>query len=392
MLRTVALTLRVAPEGVSKLERTRAAFVAACNDASWVAYAEGLSNAYRLHQRVYYDLRARYRLPAQHAVLVRDVVAATYRRDKTVRHTWHPDASVVYDDRVLRFEPKGTGAKPQGYQRVSLATLEGRVTCDLAIGGHQRRILAHAEKVGQADLRCDRKGRWRLHLAVHLPDPEPADQSGGVLGVDLGLKNLAADSDGNRYSGATVNGLRRRHTRLRQRLQRNGSHQARRLLRRRQQRQRRFQTDVNHRIAKQLVATARTTHRALAVEDLNGISRRLAGHVSRDQRRLLGNWGFFQLRTFLEDKAEAAGLTVYAVDPRHTSQACPSCGLIDRKNRPSQAAFACIACGFAGHADHVAAINIARRGVLMAGLSVMEPDIPDADANPRGSPSPARRP
>jgi IS605 OrfB family transposase len=318
-------------------------------------------------------------------VLVRDVVAAAYRRDKTVRHTWRPDAAVVYDHKLLRFEPKG------GYQRASLATLEGRITCDLAIGGHQRRLLARTAKVGQADLLCDRKGRWRFHLVVHLPDPEPGDQSGGVLGVDLGLKNLAADSDGTRYSGATVNGLRRRHARLRARLQRNGSHQARRRLRQQRQRQRRFQADVNHGIAKQLVATARTTHRALAVEDLNGLRDRTRD-VSRDQRRLLGNWGFFQLRTFLTYKAEAAGITVYAVDPRHTSQTCPSCGLIDRANRKTQATFQCIACGVAGHADHIAAINIARRGASMAGLSVMEPDIPDAGANPRGSPSPARRP
>jgi hypothetical protein len=30
-----------------------------------------------------------------------------------------------------------------------------------------------------------------LHRAVPLPAPPPADQAGGVLGVDLGIVNLA---------------------------------------------------------------------------------------------------------------------------------------------------------------------------------------------------------
>jgi putative transposase len=126
------------------------------------------------------------------------------------------------------------------------------------------------------------------------------------------------------------------------------------------------------------VQTAHTTHRALAVENLDGITRRLAGQVSRDQRRLLHGWGFFQLRTFLAYKVEAAGIPVYAVDPRHTSQTCPSCGVIDRKNRKTQAAFLCVSCGFAGHADHVAATNIARRGTVVAGVFVNHPYFSEA--------------
>jgi IS605 OrfB family transposase len=274
---------------------------------------------------------------------------------------------VVYDERLLRFSPKG------GYQHVSLATLDGRILCGLAIGGYQRSVLAQATQVGQSNLLRDHKGRWRLHLSLTLPDPPPADQSGGILGVDAGIVNLAVDSDGRRYSGAHVNSLRRRHHRLRRKLQAKGTRSARRRLRSRSGKQARFQKDVNHTVAKRLVATAVSTHRALAVEDLTAIRDRTRHTASRDQRRLLGGWGFHQLRTFLQDKAEAAGITVYAVDPRHTSQTCPSCGLIDRKNRPHQATFRCIGCGFAGHADHVAATNISRRGVAAAGLSVNQP-------------------
>jgi IS605 OrfB family transposase len=378
MQRTVTLTLRVTPEDAPKLERTRERFAAACDWISGVAFAEGVFNTVRLHHRTYYEARARFR-PLQSQLVVRaiGVVADAYRRDRTHRHHFRAGTATVYDERLLRFEPKG------GYQRASLATVGGRIRCPLAIGGYQRAILAEAVKVGQADLLRDPKGRWRLHLAVALPDPAPADASGGVLGVDLGLKNLAADSDGVTYAGAHVNGLRRRRHRLRQQLQPKQTRAARKRLSSWRGKQARFQRDTNRRIAKALVATAVTTHRAIAVEDLNGIRSRV--RAPRDQRRLLGNWGFAQLRTFVQHKAEAAGVAVYAVDPRHTSQGCPRCGLIDRRNRPDQATFRCIGCGFAGHADHVAATNIARRGMAAAGLLVNRPNVPAGCVNPHGA-------
>ena len=367
MQRTVVLTVRPTPEDAEKLSRTAAAFGAVCDWISGVAFTEGIRRAVPLHHRTYYEARGRF-APIQSQFVVRaiGVVAGAYRRDRTTRHTFRSDGAVVYDARLLRFEPKG------GYQRVSLTTLAGRVRCPLGIGGYQRAVLARATRIGECDLLRDHTGRWRLHVAVTLPDPKPADQSAGVLGVDVGIVNLAVDSDGNRYTGAQLNGLRRRHHRLRQRLQAKGTRSARRRLRTWKRKHARFQRDRNHVVAKRLVATAVATHRALAVEDLTAIRDRTR-NVSRDQRRLLGGWGFFQLRSFVEHKAEAAGVTVYAVDPRHTSQTCPSCGLIDRKNRKTQATFSCIGCGFAGLADHVAALNISRRGLVSAGLFVSQP-------------------
>jgi IS605 OrfB family transposase len=376
MRRTVVLTLRVTGEDTAKLERTRSAFAAACEWISGVAHREGVHRKVPLHHRTYYGARGRFRLQAQFVVRAIGVVADAYRRDRTRWHRFRADAAVVYDERLLRFAPKG------GYQRVSLTTVDGRIVCPVAIGGHQRAVLAQTTKVGQVDLLRDRKGRWRLHLSVVLPDPPPADQSGGVLGIDLGIKHLAYDSDGTGYSGAHVNGLRRRHQRLRRKLQPKRTRSARKRLQSWKGKQSRFQRDVNHRVAKRLVATALTTRRSLAVEDLNGATRRLMGKSSRDQRRLLGGWGFSQLRSFLQHKAEAAGVTVYAVDPRNTSRTCPACGLIDRRNRKTQAAFCCVSCGFAGHADHVAATNISRRGMVVAGLSVNQPYVPAGCVNP----------
>jgi putative transposase len=61
-----------------------------------------------------------------------------------------------------------------------------------------------------------------------------------------------------------------------------------------------------------------------------------------------------------------------AVPPQHTSQTCPECDHIAKENRPNQAQFKCVNCGFEGHADVVGAINILARGhrVLACGEAV----------------------
>jgi len=65
-------------------------------------------------------------------------------------------------------------------------------------------------------------------------------------------------------------------------------------------------------------------------------------------------WGLLVRR--LEDKAPGR---VEKIKPHYTSQRCSACGQVDRDSRESQAVFRCTACGFAGHADVNAAINIA---------------------------------
>jgi putative transposase len=73
--------------------------------------------------------------------------------------------------------------------------------------------------------------------------------------------------------------------------------------------------------------------------------------------------GLGQVFTMLETKAKDRGRMVLRVDPRHTSQGCPSCGTIDAASRVSQALFRCTSCGHTMNADHNAAVNILRRGV-----------------------------
>ncbi|RIH85131.1 transposase, IS605 OrfB family [Calidithermus terrae] len=134
---------------------------------------------------------------------------------------------------------------------------------------------------------------------------------------------------------------------------------------------------MNHTIAKRIVEKAQRTNRAVALEDLRGIRQRV--RARRPQRSTLHSWAFHDLGQKLGYKARRAGVPLVFVDPKNTSRECPACGHTGRANRPDQSTFACVVCGFAGLADHVAAVNIGRRAI------VNWPNVGEANRVPHGS-------
>ena len=82
---------------------------------------------------------------------------------------------------------------------------------------------------GEADL-IYRRGQFYLHQICEVDEP-PTDDVEDFLGVDLGVTNIAVDSDGTVHSARTVNNVRYRHRRLRAKLQRKGTKSAKRRLR-----------------------------------------------------------------------------------------------------------------------------------------------------------------
>jgi IS605 OrfB family transposase len=216
-----------------------------------------------------------------------------------------------------------------------------------------------------------RDGDWYLHATVEVPEEPLTDPVNGFVGVDMGIVNIATSSDGARTAGSRLNRYRRRQARLRARLKAKKTSSARRLLKKRRRKEARFAADLNHRISKRIVAEAQRTGRGIAVEQLTGIRARV--RLRKPQRAMLHSWAFAQLGAFVAYKAEQAGVAFVEVDPAYTSQTCHDCGWVDKRNRRSQSDFECDRCGFVGHADHNAAINIAARGVERWG-EVMHPN------------------
>ncbi len=223
--------------------------------------------------------------------------------------------------------------------------------------GDYQRVQFHRAK-GQADLVLI-NGTFFLLVTLDTPE-EPPREPTRFLGVDLGIINLATDSDGNTYIGTPVEVVRQCCGRARQTYQATGTKSAKRRLKKMARQEFRCRRAVNHTISKRLVAHAKDTKAALSLEDLTGIRDRMT--VRKTQRNKHHSWSFNQLRQFVSYKAQREGVPVVFVEPRNTSRTCATCGFVDKRNRRSQAEFSCLRCGHTAHADQNAARNLATRG------------------------------
>jgi putative transposase len=326
-------------------------FNEACNWVSEVAFREKVYRRIPLQSLCYVEVRARFGLPSQLAIHVTRKVCDSYAVDKSVLHVFGPHSAVIYDARVFRLI---------GVTFASMTLLDGRQEIRLDCGSYQRKHLAGKPNIGQVDLLYNR-GEFTLAVTIRKPEP-PAVETSGVLGIDLGITNVATDSEGNTFSGEAVKACRRRYRAFRRGLQQCGKKGAKRRLCAISRKQSRFVRWANHNISKQLVKSALQAGKALALENLTGIRERANGYAA-EMRWLMGNWSFYQLKEFVLYKAADVGLPVYQVDPRNTSRTCSRCGHCEKANRKSQAIFLCVKCGFQANADFNAACNIADKGL-----------------------------
>lgn len=341
------LLIKLVPDDrqFKELQNTMERFNEACNYIANIAFERKVFNNWQLHHLVYRQIREQFSLSAQMTVRAISKVADAYKLGKANKPIFDSRGAVVYDQRILSWK---------GLEYVSILTLDGRQKIPIQIGIYQE---ARFDKIrGQADLIL-RNGHFYLAATIEIPETEPFTPK-DFLGVDLGIKNIATDSDGNKWTGKELNGIRSRYVKIRSKLQAKGTKSAKRLLKKRSGKEQRFAAAINHVISKRLVQKAKDTFRGIALENLQGIQMRVTVKSSR-QRRTIRSWGFYQLQRFIEYKAKVAGVPIVYVEPKNTSRTCPECGYIDKANRNGEK-FQCGKCGFAGHADHIAAENIRR--------------------------------
>jgi putative transposase len=237
---------------------------------------------------------------------------------------------------------------------------------------HQHRPVAGVVKT----VTVKREGRrWYVVLACDGVPAEPLPTTGAVVGVDLGVASFLTTSDDRhlphpRHLAVTAERLAHAQQALARK--RRGSH------RRRKARAqvaalhgkvRRQRLDHAHKVALGLVRD----YDLIAHEELRitNMTRSASGSLAQPgsnvaaktglNRSILdAGWGMFL--SVLAYKAASAGRVLVAVDPRNTSRTCPQCGHCAAENRVTQADFHC---GFAGHADVVAATNILRAGLAL---------------------------
>lgn len=216
-------------------------------------------------------------------------------------------------------------------------------------------------KILTAKFKRDHKG-WSVCFVVRVETAEKRIVSSAV-GIDVGIKTLAATSDGLLIPNPRVARRAERELRVRQR--------ALARCKRGSNRRKKVRAEVTRLHAK--IANTRSTalhqisamlvnrYDAIVVEALNvkGLSK---GILARD----VHDAGWSKLREMMRYKAERAGVHFIEVDPKFTSQDCSACGERVPKTL-AERTHSCPHCGYVEDRDINAARVILSRGVVAPG-------------------------
>lgn len=208
-------------------------------------------------------------------------------------------------------------------------------------------------------------GRWFVTFAVDHAEPAPLPDTGETVGVDLGVKDFAVYSTGERIANPRhmtrkERGLRRHQRRL-ARCQKGSANRAKakQKVAQAHSRVRDARRDFLHKTSTDLVRR----FDVIAVEDLN-VSGMVRNHTLAKSISECG-WGEF--RTMLTYKAERAGRRFVVIDRWYpSSKTCSECGHLLASLSLSTRHWTCPGCATRHDRD----VNGARNIALAAGLVV----------------------
>ncbi len=206
----------------------------------------------------------------------------------------------------------------------------------------------------------DAVGDWWLCLPVRM-GTEQAGAPRGAVGIDLGLKDIAVTSDGERleagrwthgYAERLANAQRQGHKRQAKRIHRKVA---------------RCRADALHKFSRKIV----DQYQNIIVGDVSSaklVKTRMAKSV------LDSGWGM--LKNQLAYKSEHAGRRFEVVDEKYTTRVCGNCGSLSGPKGVGQLVvrrWTCVDCGESHDRDVNAARNILRRAEVSASVRGNEP-------------------
>lgn len=322
----------------------------------------------------------------QDAVLHRLDLAmqAFFRRIKRGETPGHPRFKAASRWRQLEF--------PHGDRALKLDHAQSKVRIP-GVGTVRLRKGRSILEFGRAFV-VYKNGRW---YAVFECDGnlKPLPATGKVVGIDRGVRVLAATSNGELVQNLRPGDRNRERVALHQRdldartekdtrgrvLNRGDQGRVMAALRlaRSKEREANARRDWLHKVSRQIV----DRYDFIAVEDLRlrsmtrsakGTTEAPGANVAAKAglNRALLDAGLGMLVTLIREKAERAARVVVGVDPKFTSQTCAACGFRAAENRDGEHS-ACGRCGYHDHADVNAARVILSRAVQFAPRSELSP-------------------
>lgn len=358
--KSIKVKLDINPEDKQKLLETFEQFNRACNrviEAGWEKEGQKNYNKMELHQETYRDIKESTGLTAnlicearnRGAEEIKRTVATWGAGKKASKPVVDKYSSVVYDKRSSTINNR----------YCTLSTVDGRIEADYIIGEYQKNHLDNNDYEKRSSTLGYDKKKEEFYLNITIRRPVEYREGENVLGIDLGVNNLAVTSTG-KFFGKELKWKKNGFFRTRRNLQSKGTRSAERTLKQMSGRENRCTMDVLHKVSRRIVEEAKEHDcQVIAFENLTDIRNRSEKFDRRFERQLHG-WGFRKLQEFTEYKAKEQGIEVKYVNPENTSQKCSKCGHISNRNGSD---FKCHNCGYEVNADYNASKNIGLRAL-----------------------------
>ena len=296
-----------------------------------------IKNNVRLHPFVYSELR-NLGLPAQLSASCIKMACGILKKAKS--KPFIKNISIRYN------APRSFSFKNNV---LSISTINGRVKIPIQIPKYASDYFSNWNIKESLLTQSNNKHYFTFTFAQE--NPIASNQHSEVLGVDLGINNLAVTSK-NIFYGNKIKSLRIQRDKLVSKLQSKGTRGSKRKLKKLSGKWSRFMRWTNHNISASIVSSLNKGD-IVVMEDLSGI-RQTARY-----NKWVHKWAFYQLQSFIEYKALGKGCRVVYVNPAYTSKECNRCyGKNTSRHRGFQE---CRDCGHTINSDINGARNIARR-------------------------------
>ena len=236
-------------------------------------------------------------------------------------------------------------------------------------------------KIKRYTVSLEPTGRYYLSLMVDDPNIQPLELTGAIVGIDVGVADLAITSDGKKYDTFNAKWLekqavnwqskfsKRKHRAIVATRQWNHNHKtvkeelddyqnwqrARKQKARYQQRIANKRKDYLHKLTTNLVKK----YDVIVIEDLKAKNLQKNHHLAKS----ITNNSWYLFREMLEYKCKWYGKKLIKVSPNYTSQICSNCGYHSGKKPLDVREWTCPKCNTYHDRDINAAVNILNKGI-----------------------------
>ena len=211
-------------------------------------------------------------------------------------------------------------------------------------------------------------GRYYVSALVEIPDAVISNNSNEGIGIDLGLKDLAVVSNGQKYKNINKTAkirklekklrreqrcLSRKYEKLKEKGESTRKNIQKQMLKVQKLHQRITNIRTDH-INKTIAEIVKTKPSYIAVEDLNVSGMMKNRHLSK----AIASQKFYEFRTKLEAKCKENGIELRIVDRFYpSSRRCHCCGCIKTDLKLSDRVYKC-SCGYIEDRDLNASLNL----------------------------------